>query len=82
VVEWLLTHWPLISGVLTSVLLGTWRFGPRVKGFLAGRFALEKENFYLKRERRITEAYIDMMEKRLNAAGIDVSEIDSSDGLE
>ena len=63
-------------------LLGTWRFGPRVKGFLINRIAVEKENIYLKRERLITEAYIDMMEKRLKAAGIDVSQLESSDGSE
>jgi len=77
-----MSHWSLFTGALSAVLalLGTWRFGPRAKGFLAARFALEKENFYLKRERRITEAYIEMMERRLKAAGIDISELESSDG--
>lgn len=81
---WLTGHWSeLLGGLLTLLsLIGTWRFGPRVKLFLAGRFDLERENFYLRRENAILVGYIDRVDEILSRAGIDVSKIDSSDGSE
>lgn len=72
----MLDHWSQLTGAVSAflALLGTWRFGPRLKGWCSARIAVETALVYCRRENHILEDYITKMEKRLAGAGLHVSD--------
>lgn len=57
---WLLANWSILTGALSTLLalLGTWRFGPRAKGWLANRWNAETDLIECRRRSEHREALL------------------------